>query len=136
MDTFSTRQSQNQHREDRGMSSAVIIERAAREIVKREAVRSGVPEATAIQRVATALRVAPGSLGNIVKRRVKRISADMRDRVVRAYIADLTREIQRLEHERQLLLAMGEDPRSDDMDKVARALAIATSAIERMKGGQ
>lgn len=135
MDTISTRQSQKLHSEANGMSSAVIVERAARTLVKQEAIRADVTEASAIQRVASALRIAPGSLGNIVRRRVKRISTDMRDRIVAAYIADLTREIQRLQHERQILLAMGTDPRSDDMDKVGRALAIARAAVDRMKGG-
>jgi hypothetical protein len=135
MDTISTRHGQNLQREGSGMSSAVIVERAARGLINCEATRAEVSEASAIQRVASSLRVAPGSLGNIVRRRVKSISADMRDRIVAACIADLTREMQRLEHDRQMLMAMGEGPRSDDMDAVESALATARAALDRMKGG-
>lgn len=134
MDTFSKRDSQNLQRGSDGMSSALTVHRAARSMVKREAERFADSEVNAIDRIARALRMAPGSFGNIVRDRVKRVSADARDRIVAACIADLTREIQRLEHEKQLLLAMGVSPRADDMDEVEAALASAHRAIQRMKG--
>lgn len=83
---------------------------------------------------ASARAFAAGSFANVVRNRVKKVSADIRDRIVAACIADLAREIQRLEHERQLLMAMGASPRSDDMDEVEASLAQARAAIGRMKG--
>lgn len=134
MDKISTPQSQNVQREGEGMSSAVTVQRAARGMVRREAERFSDSEGNAIVRVARNLRMAPGSFGNVVRMRVKRLSADARDRIVAACIADLSREIQRLEHEKQLLMAMGVSPRADDMDEVEAALATARRAIEKMKG--
>lgn len=116
------------------MNASVSVQRAAHSLVKREAERQQDTERQAIERVARTLRVTPGSFANVVRNRVKKVSADIRDRIVAACIADLAREIQRLEHERQLLMAMGASPRSDDMDEVEAALAKARAAIGRMKG--
>lgn len=116
------------------MSSAVVVQRVAKRLVDVEK-RSGSEPGTALASVAARLRVAPGSLANVIRAPVKTIRGDIRDAIVAAGIADIARQIGQLEHERQLLLQMGASPNSDDMDIVENALAQARAALDRMRGG-
>lgn len=121
------------HRElEQGMSSVPTLALVARSLVARETVRSGSPQA-AKQTVARRLRIGSGSLANLIRERIKSVSADVRDRLVAAAIADLGNEITKLEHERQLLLQMGTSPDHNDMRALEVALQTARQAIERMK---
>ncbi len=114
------------------MSSVTALSEVAGGMVRREKHRIGsADEARAT--VARRVRVGVGSLTNIIKRRVKTVSAEVRDRLVSAAIADLTNEIARLEHERQLLLQVGAGALHDDMRALESALATARQAIGRMK---
>jgi hypothetical protein len=114
------------------MSSVSALSAVASGMVRRERDRSGCAD-TARSSVARRIRIGAGSLTNIIKCRVKAVKADVRDRLVAAAIADLTNEINRLDHERQLLRQMGANPDHDDMRLVESALATARAAIERMK---
>jgi hypothetical protein len=114
------------------MSHAAMMQRVTRGLVDREADRVGVPRDAATARVAHRLKMPPGALASIARARTKKIPAEIRDRLVTACISDLTREIARLEHERQLLIQMGTSPSSTDMDEAETALATAREAIERM----
>ena len=114
------------------MSSAVFIQNVARNLVDREVASSGRDRKSAVASVAHHLRVAPGSLANVIRARVKSISSDFRDAIVEAGIADISRQIERLEHERHILLQMGFNPSSDDMRIVEAALAPAREGIARM----
>ena len=128
----STEQGHIQHQQAFPMTSVSALSQVANGMVRREKNRTGSADA-AKATVARRLRVGVGSLTNIIKRRVKTISADVRDRLVSAAIQDLTNEITRLDHERQLLLQMGTSPMADDMRALESALETARQAIERMK---
>ena len=114
------------------MSSIASLSEVAGNMVAREKSRSGDADA-ARSSVARRLQVGVGSLTNIIKRRVKSVRSDVRDRLIAAAIADLTREIERLDHERQLLLQMGTSPDHDDMRAAETAIAAAREAIGRMQ---
>jgi hypothetical protein len=101
-------------------------------MIQREKSRLGCPQA-ARDTVARRIKIGAGSLSNLIRERIKTVSADLRDRLVSAAIADLSNELTKLEHERQLLLQMGTSPDHDDMRSLESALATARKAIERMK---
>lgn len=129
MDEFSA----NQPNRGSGMSSVSVLADITRGMVRREKYRTGDPDSA---RTATArrLRIGSGSLKNIIYERVKTISAELRDRLIGAAIADLSGEIRKLEHEKQLLLAMGTRADDDDMAALETALATARRVIDRMSG--
>jgi hypothetical protein len=129
---ISTDWGQNQHQQGTAMSSVTALSSVASGMVRRERSRSGDADAARLS-VARKLRIGVGSLTNLIKRRVKSVPADLRDRLVALAIADLTNEINRLDHERQLLLQMGTSADHDDMRVVESALATARAAIERMR---
>lgn len=129
---ISTDQGQNQHQQGIPMSSVTVLSEVAGGLVQRERKRSA-DAATAKATVARRLRIGAGSLTNIIKRRVKAVSADVRDRIVAAAIADLSNEINKLEYEKQLLVQMGTSPDHNDMRALEGALATARQAIERMR---
>lgn len=117
-----------------GMSLA-DLSRLTGGMVHREQDRSGTDREAATCAVARRARLSVGTVGNVIRRRVKDVAASVRDRLVSAAIADITNEITRLEHDRQMLVQMGACPRSDDMDALDGALATARAAIERMRMG-
>lgn len=127
-----TDQGHFQHQQGTPMSSVQVLSNVAGGMVQREKTRVGCADAARAS-VARRIRVGVGSLTNIIKRRVKTVSADVRDRIVAAAIHDLTHEITRLDHERQLLLQMGASPMADDMCRLEGALEAAREAVRRMK---
>ena len=134
-DLSSTEEHRSEGQSSHGLGQAgpaAIMQRITRGLIVREAERVGLQRDAARVRVARRLGITPWSLANIARARVKRIPAEIRDRLITACISDLTRELARLEHERQLLFQMGESPSSPDMDEAEAALAAAREAIERM----
>lgn len=121
-----------QPKQETEMSSVPALAQVARGMIQREKNRLGCPQA-ARDTVARRIKIGAGSLSNLIRERIKTVSADLRDRLVSAAIADLTNELTKLEHERQLLLQMGTSPDHDDMRSLESALAAARQAIERMK---
>lgn len=121
-----------QPKQETEMSSVPALAQVARGMIQREKNRLGCPQA-ARDTVARRIKIGAGSLSNLIRERIKTVSADLRDRLVSAAIADLTNELTKLEHERQLLLQMGTSPDHDDMRSLESALATARQAIERMK---
>lgn len=85
-------------------------------------------------RVARRLKVATGTFANILRQRVKKVSADLRDRIVSAALADIHQEIERLEHDKRLLEAMGIGPSCDDYRTAEDALETARACLSRMRG--
>ena len=121
-----------QSKQETEMSSVPALAQVARGMIQREKNRLGCPQA-ARDTVARRIKIGAGSLSNLIRERIKTVSADLRDRLVSAAIADLTNELTKLEHERQLLLQMGTSPDHDDMRSLESALATARQAIGRMK---
>jgi len=95
----------------------------ARRIEDRESARSGHSVATARKAVARKIGVAPGTLENLRKGRVKRITAFVYERLRAAVIRELEQEIKRAGHELEVARQCGLDPRSADMAALETAMA-------------
>lgn len=106
----------------------------SKRLVIREQSRFGGDAETAAARVARRLRAAPGTFANIIRKRVKKVSADLRDRIVAAALSDIEREIERLEHEQRILESMGYGPSHDDYRTAEDALETARACLSRMRG--
>src|SRR5690606_21361417 len=116
------------HRKDISCSgfrtvSTDLASRIARDLIDREIRRHGGTQGAALNRVARRMRINPGLIANLIKRRVKTITADIRDRLVAAAIADIEHEITRLENERTILAALDGNQIADDLDDIEGALA-------------
>jgi len=114
--------------------STAVIQRATHGLIRRESASHGVTAREAVERIARRLRLATGTITRILRGTAKRVTADARDALIAAYIADLSRQMRALEHEKQVLLQMGFGPSHRDMDAVETALAQARQAIFRMAG--
>lgn len=77
--------------------------------------------------------VAPGTLENVRRGRLKRLSAVVRDRIAAAVISDLDADIRRLEHEKQLLLQSGSVLGANEILEIETWLSKARSAIDAVK---
>jgi hypothetical protein len=118
----------------RSMSTTAAMAHFSKRLVRKEQDRSGSCAETALASVARRLRAAPGAFANIIRQRVKKVSADMRDRIVTAALADIEHEIERLDHDKRLLQGMGFGPSHNDVVAVEDAIASARAALARMRG--
>lgn len=112
------------------MNAAVMADDARGAVRKLEDFKrsKGLTRQQARGDIARKLRLAPGTLENVSRGRLKdplRIEG-LWKRLRAAVVAELNEEIVRLTHERDLLLATGADPRSD-------ALAQASAAIDQAR---
>lgn len=85
------------------MSTAVLT----RSMQRREQARYGGTLDEARDRLAHRLKIAPGTIYNIVRDRLKRIDHETRERIVQFAIRDIQQEIARLTHELQNARQMG-----------------------------
>lgn len=106
----------------------------SRTLIKREQLRSGGCAETALQRVARRIKTGPGTLGNIVRNRVKSVCFSLGNRIIAAAIADIENERKKLEHERECLLALGGNPDPAALAEVEAGFQIVDRALERMRG--
>jgi hypothetical protein len=83
--------------------------------------------------VARDLRLAPGTLENIRKKRTKGIRGWIAQTIEAALLRELQREIARLTHEYHVLVASGVGHRDCEMEQVAADLARVKTALEAMK---
>lgn len=97
------------------------------------ATRVGSSRAHARVGVARDLRLAPGTLENIRKKRTKGIRGWIAETIEAALLRELQREIARLTHEYQLLVAGGSSHRDSEMEQVAADLARVRDTLEAMK---
>lgn len=111
-----------------------VVAQFSKRLVLRDQSRFGGCFETATARVARRVRAAPGAFANILRQRVKKISADLRDRIVSAALHDIHQEIERLEHDKRLLEAMGFGPSHDDYRTAEDALDTARACLARMRG--
>lgn len=98
----------------------------ARRIERNEARRLGLPIAAARKRVAYRLGVAPGTLENLSRDRMKGVRLWLFDTLKAAVVADLRREIAAHEHE---LAALARDSRGD----LGGSLAEAEAGLVRLR---
>jgi hypothetical protein len=116
------------------MGSVASIAAFSRSLVKREQLRSGVDAKTALQRVADRLRIGPGTIGNLVRDRVKSICFTVARRIVAAAISDIEQERRQLEHEHEALMALGAHADPAALAEVEEGLAIVRQGLARMRG--
>jgi hypothetical protein len=116
------------------MGSVASIAAFSRSLVKREQQRSGVDAQSAIRRVAERLRIGHGTIGNLVRDRVKSICFTIARRIVSAAISDIEQERRQLEHEHQALMALGAHADPAALAEVEEGLAIVARGLKRMRG--
>lgn len=120
----------------REMGTIAAMAHFSKRLVRKEQDRSGSCAETALASVARRLKAAPGAFANIIRMRVKKVSADMRDRIVTAALADIEHEIERLDHDKRLLESLGFGPSHNDVVAVEDAIASARAALARMRGAR
>ena len=116
------------------MGSVASIAAFSRSLVKREQIRSGVDAKKAIQRVADRLKTGPGTIGNLVRDRVKSICFTIARRIVSAAISDIEQERRQLEHEHEALMALGSHADPAALAEVEEGLSIVRQGLARMRG--
>lgn len=110
------------------MAEAAEAQSLAIILVDQEARRVGC-RILARERVARLVGVSPGTIENLQRARLKRISGWLRDALRARVIREIEAEIVRLQHELSVLRQSGEDPRSNKITAVASDLQKAMRAI-------
>jgi hypothetical protein len=106
------------------------------ELIKLEGIRAsrlGVSKVHARKAVARDTRLAPGTLENIRKQRTKGVRGWIAETIRNALLRELEREIARLTHEHQCLLASGASHRDSEMEQVGADLARVRQSLDAMK---
>jgi hypothetical protein len=114
------------------MSAIANVDEArgfARRLEKIERQRSGAPLEIVRPAVARKIGVAPGTLENIARGRVKDVRKGVFDSLKAGLIKELQAEMRRYEFELQCLLQTGADPRSPEIAEVEAGLAQARQAL-------
>lgn len=118
------------------MQALAVVAQLSRRLVRKEQERCGGCADTALKTVARRMRAAPGAFANLIRMRVNKVCADLRDRIVKAALADIEQEIERLDHDKRLLESLGFGPSHNDVRAVEDAIASARAALARMKGSR
>lgn len=116
------------------MSSATYTDRArdwGDALEERERRKSGRTRAEARRRVAAQIGIAPGTLDNLHRGRLKNIAAHVYDRLRCLVISELQEEMAAHEHEIALLMAIGADPRDDEVAAARAGLRKIDTALAR-----
>lgn len=88
-----------------------------------ERTRSGLPAEEVRPIVARRVGVAPGTLENIHRKRIKEPRKSLMDKLRSALVRELEAEAMRYEHEAQILIQTGSDPRNGEIAEVVAGLA-------------
>lgn len=118
------------------MGTLAAVAHFSKRLVRKEQDRIGGCAETALASVARRMKAAPGAFANIIRMRVKKVSADLRDRIVAAALSDIEHEIERLDHDKRLLEGLGCGPSHSDVVTLEGALETARDALARMKGSR
>ena len=97
------------------------------------ATRSSSSIAHARASIARETRIAPGTLENIKRSRTKGVRGWIADTIRGALVCELQREIERLNHELQILLQRGADHREPEMAEVQNLIVRVRQTLEGMK---
>lgn len=108
----------------------------AKSLIKREQFRSGGDVESAIQRVARRIRISPGTIGNLVRNRVKSVCFSIGQAIITAAINDIENEKKALEHEHQAIVALGPHADPSALAKVEQGLAIAREGLTEMRAAR
>lgn len=116
------------------MSNALAEASEARNLaqilVEQEARRCG-DRRKARTRVARRLGTSPGTIENLQRSRLKRISGWLRDALRSLVIRELEAEVVKLQHEIAVLRQTGVDPRSDEMAAARADLSAVLEVLGR-----
>ena len=114
------------------MTSAAYLDRArvwTRALEDGEASRSGTKVSEARLVIARQTSIAPGTLENIRKGRLKTIAVDVYDRLRASVIRKLESELQHVQHELQVARQTGVDPRSEHFQSAQASEARIRAAL-------
>ena len=100
-----------------------------RQLEDKEAARIGQPVPVARGFLARRLKVAPGTLENMRRGRVKEPRASLVEKIKGALIRELEGEIQALNHELEILRRSGAGPDSEQIFEVETLLAQAKKLL-------
>ena len=114
------------------MSNAISL---AQTLERRERTRLGCRD-VARRSLASKLRIGVGSFENLVRGRVKRVDATIRDRLQALVIKELELEILRLQHELAIATQSSSRPDDDEIFEVETHLTQARTALNRIVSGK
>jgi len=100
-----------------------------RQLEDKEAARIGQPVPVARGFLARRLKVAPGTLENMRRGRVKEPSASLFEKIKGAWVRELEREIQALSHELEMVRQSGAGPDQQQVIAVETLLAQAKKLL-------
>lgn len=96
---------------------------------KKAADRSGRSRQDVRPDVARKIGISPGTIENLLRKRIKAITTNVYRSIVAAADRELRREIARLEHERKIIAEKAGDAGRIDIGKVEAALEAAREAL-------
>ena len=122
------------HQTSDKMSSVTLhTKENALALIKRETVRSDLTVQEAIKSVARKARLSPGTIFNLVNDRLKKLSFEVFEKINALALSEINSEIQRLEHERQILLQSGSVSFAVEIQEVDALLAKAKDLMRGAK---
>jgi hypothetical protein len=122
------------HQTSDKMSSVTLhTKENALALIKRETVRSDLTVQEAIKSVARKARLSPGTIFNLVNDRLKKLSFEVFEKINALALSEINSEIQRLEHERQILLQSGSVSFAVEIQEVDALLAKAKKLMRGAK---
>lgn len=105
------------------MTAATMAQSMVRRLETMERMRSGAPLKSVRPRVARAVGLSPGTLENIRRGRTKDPRFSVIEKLRAALIRELEREKRAHEHELQILMQIGADPRGNEVTAVVEGIA-------------
>ncbi|MFC2248777.1 hypothetical protein ACETRX_04050 [Labrys portucalensis] len=114
------------------MNSVAALSAISKRVVEREQLHSGANFDDALKSVAGRLRTGVGTFSNVIKRRVKTVSFELRDRIVAEALHTLQRDEKRIEHERQMVL-QARGPDCGDLGRLEGALTTVREAMTSLR---
>lgn len=111
------------------MSAVETVQSWAERLEAIELARTGAPRKTIRPVVARRVGVAPGTLENLRRGRIKDPRQSLVTKLRAALIRELEAEMRAHEHERHVLIQTGEDPRSSSFEAVDASIAATAEAL-------
>lgn len=88
------------------------------------------------QRIADGLRIGIGTLERLIRNRVKRIDADLRDRIQELHIQELQKELGRITHELEVARLTASRTNASEILEAKTYLQKARALLDKMVGSQ
>ena len=117
------------------MTAYTDVDRAqqfARVLENKEAILLGVPVKVAREHIARRLKSSPGFFQNLRNNRIKRVPSWLMDKIREAFIAELQKEVQRLQHEIHIARQTGLGASDDEI----LAAETQIEEVKKLLGGK